>query len=405
MPLPQMPHVLSVLAVSLLDSCIVSSAPPPSKTNPLLHKSQTEMCSHLALATHTPAAVYMATAQSAHLNPIPPSPYAEVIALLDSCFSIPAENPWVSRFLFTPHTVNVPEVPSEIHNAYALVAHVFQLPHDYLSSERSALIPLFTKDSITLGLQVRVKGAALDGAGTDQGRITYARFAFDNRDTSLISVDQRISGRDLLVSHMSHHVRSGRFLTFFQFQAQTFCSLVQSGSLSSSRLLNSLLRYVFIEELRDLCLICNKLNTMTCSCALPTGLPKHPMDFSLFAHNFTLYSGHFTSTKIVWSRSPANVLIKQEPMQVECEIVVSLGAEMVRDMCQLLTTTTSSGVRAGVAGVHTEQSQQGASGPSLAPVRNASVSVPSVSFSAATSNTLPTASSMCMDDREGRGNT
>lgn len=308
-----------------------------------------------------------------------------------------------------PDAVYIPEVTSDIQNAYALVADVFQDPHDCLTSERSALIPLFSKDAITLGVQIRVKSLPIDGAEMDQhevqDEVSCSRFAFDNRDTTFISVDQQVPDRELLVSYMSHDVRSGRSLTFFQFKAQTFCSLVQSGSLSSSRILNSVMRYVFSDEIRELCLICNKTRSITCSCTLPTSIPSHPMDFSLFAHNFTLYSGDFRSSKTVWSRSSSDVLIKLEPEEVRCEIVVSVGAAMVRDICELVKARTFSGARATVAAVPTEQGQERTSGLRFSPVRSASVSVPSVPLSGGTNITLRTASSMCMDDRQRGGNT
>lgn len=198
------------------------------------------------------------------------------------------------------------------------------------SKERFALLPVFSKGVLSVGIRVQ---ACISGSLGGHSSTHSSKFVFDNKDTTFLAVGGTKSPELVNVTFMSHSIASGKIIAFLQFDEKVFRRLVATGKMLAPLLLNALLSCDVYRESKDQCEICSALRAESCSCAHTTTIPPNPMHFGTLAPNFVLYGGQFSARKISWKRSFAGVLIQHATISAMCRIDISVNEKLVSALC------------------------------------------------------------------------
>lgn len=301
------------------------------------------------------------TAAPSHFEsqPSPPVDPDDLRSVLRAAFRLPADYQWVSDFLFQEEAgpLDIPNLVSGVQKASAALV-------DFLAKEgkgdledisedddsrgngqktetdRFCLIPLMSRNHITLGFYVRqVPQAESDHESEyrDFKNVPCAKFAFDNSTTAIIFVALKDSRRSSkVIAFSSNDAKRGRFISCFSFQDGEIFQRMVGDDRGLTDVINSVTLCVSLSEDRSTCISCTRSLPSSCTCSHQTHIPLHPLDFSVFARNMVLYAGSFSAKLLKWKREQNQELtISQPSASVSCRISVSVNHERVSALCAL----------------------------------------------------------------------
>lgn len=265
------------------------------------------------------------------------SPPTDIIKLIRSMFEISNQHVWVSDFLFTPDTLSVPDVVTDLQKASAVISSIQVRGRSgrssSLFSEKFALIPVFSNGNISTGILVKKQDSETSSSKGRYASSIKARIAFDNRNTSFLAVFSPSGSGNMQVLYVSNHVQEGARIASLDLNESVFRNTIFNGRVSASLLLNSMKKCECYFENRERCVICLRKNSRKCRCSHNTFTPKHPLDFNCFAPNIVLLDGEFPVSKISWRGSGHGLVTNQVVRDLLCKISISVDEKKVSKMC------------------------------------------------------------------------